>query len=152
MKAKRTWNIRKDGKGVSPVIATILMVAITVVLAAVLYVMVTIFMQGGGPPIMGSLYYLDGSSDPVNGDATFTLMLTDPENPQLSTIKVSVLDDSGDVVDSATKNWTHIVSDANHIKGGDRLKISVPGTDISGYEVLISATGYSNNFGDKIPD
>ena len=34
---KRSW---KDRKGVSPVIATILMVAITVVLAAVLYVMV----------------------------------------------------------------------------------------------------------------
>lgn len=34
---KRHW---RDRKGVSPVIATILMVAITVVLAAVLYVMV----------------------------------------------------------------------------------------------------------------
>ena len=37
---KKTWTIRKDAKAVSPVIATILMVAITVVLAAVLYVMV----------------------------------------------------------------------------------------------------------------
>jgi len=37
---KRTWIIRKDSEAVSPVIATILMVAITVVLAAVLYVMV----------------------------------------------------------------------------------------------------------------
>ena len=37
---KKTWAIRKDAEGVSPVIATILMVAITVVLAAVLYVMV----------------------------------------------------------------------------------------------------------------
>jgi flagellin-like protein len=36
---KRIWNIKKKS-GVSPVIATILMVAITVVLAAVLYVMV----------------------------------------------------------------------------------------------------------------
>lgn len=36
---KRIWKVRKD-EGVSPVIATILMVAITVVLAAVLYVMV----------------------------------------------------------------------------------------------------------------
>jgi flagellin-like protein len=36
---KRLWNIKKKS-GVSPVIATILMVAITVVLAAVLYVMV----------------------------------------------------------------------------------------------------------------
>lgn len=37
---KKTWTVRKDSDAVSPVIATILMVAITVVLAAVLYVMV----------------------------------------------------------------------------------------------------------------
>jgi flagellin-like protein len=43
---KKIWAIRKDAEGVSPVIATILMVAITVVLAAVLYVMVLGF--GGG--------------------------------------------------------------------------------------------------------
>jgi len=45
---KRNWAIRKDAEGVSPVIATILMVAITVVLAAVLYVMVLGFGTGGG--------------------------------------------------------------------------------------------------------
>jgi len=38
---KKLWLIRKDEEAVSPVIATILMVAITVVLAAVLYVMVS---------------------------------------------------------------------------------------------------------------
>jgi flagellin-like protein len=37
---KKIWKIRKNSEAVSPVIATILMVAITVVLAAVLYVMV----------------------------------------------------------------------------------------------------------------
>jgi flagellin-like protein len=37
---KKIWTVRKDSDAVSPVIATILMVAITVVLAAVLYVMV----------------------------------------------------------------------------------------------------------------
>jgi len=42
------WIIRKDEKAVSPVIATILMVAITVVLAAVLYVMVTGLLAGPG--------------------------------------------------------------------------------------------------------
>jgi len=42
---KKSW---KDRKGVSPVIATILMVAITVVLAAVLYVMVMGFGGEGG--------------------------------------------------------------------------------------------------------
>ncbi len=39
--------IRKDERAVSPVIATILMVAITVVLAAVLYVMVSGLIGGG---------------------------------------------------------------------------------------------------------
>lgn len=43
---KKIWSIRKDEEAVSPVIATILMVAITVVLAAVLYVMV---LGIGGP-------------------------------------------------------------------------------------------------------
>ncbi len=43
---KKLWKMKKDA--VSPVIATILMVAITVVLAAVLYVMVMGFGGGGG--------------------------------------------------------------------------------------------------------
>jgi flagellin-like protein len=37
---KKVWSVRKELEAVSPVIATILMVAITVVLASVLYVMV----------------------------------------------------------------------------------------------------------------
>ena len=47
--------IRNDREGVSPVIATILLVAITVVLAAVLYVMVSGLLTpvGNGPQIMG---------------------------------------------------------------------------------------------------
>lgn len=44
---KRKSFIRKDEEGVSPVIATILMVAITVVLAAVLYIMVIGLAPGG---------------------------------------------------------------------------------------------------------
>ncbi len=45
---RKSWIVRKDEKAVSPVIATILMVAITVVLAAVLYVMVTGLLAGPG--------------------------------------------------------------------------------------------------------
>jgi flagellin-like protein len=47
----KVWAMRKNEEAVSPVIATILMVAITVVLAAVLYVMVLAFIitpPGGG--------------------------------------------------------------------------------------------------------
>lgn len=50
---KKIWAVRKDSEAVSPVIATILMVAITVVLAAVLYVMVLGF--GGTPGSTPSL-------------------------------------------------------------------------------------------------
>jgi flagellin-like protein len=51
---KKIWKIRKNSEAVSPVIATILMVAITVVLAAVLYVMVMGFTPGGGTTPQGS--------------------------------------------------------------------------------------------------
>ncbi|HIH76603.1 MAG TPA: type IV pilin [Methanomassiliicoccales archaeon] len=53
---KKMWKL--NNKAVSPVIATILMVAITVVLAAVLYVMVMGFGSGGGDETpSGSLTY-----------------------------------------------------------------------------------------------
>jgi flagellin-like protein len=48
---KRCKFIRKDEDAVSPVIATILMVAITVVLAAVLYIMVIGLTPGGGTTV-----------------------------------------------------------------------------------------------------
>ena len=51
---KKIWKIRKDSEAVSPVIATILMVAITVVLAAVLYVMVMGFGGTGQQTPTGS--------------------------------------------------------------------------------------------------
>jgi flagellin-like protein len=46
---RKLRTIRRDGRGVSPVIATILMVAITVVLAAVLYMMVAIMIPPERP-------------------------------------------------------------------------------------------------------
>ena len=51
---KKIWKKRKNSEAVSPVIATILMVAITVVLAAVLYVMVMGFGTTGNQTPTGS--------------------------------------------------------------------------------------------------
>jgi flagellin-like protein len=51
---KKIWKKRKNSEAVSPVIATILMVAITVVLAAVLYVMVMGFGTTGNQTPQGS--------------------------------------------------------------------------------------------------
>jgi len=64
--------IRKDEGAVSPVIATILMVAITVVLAAVLYVMVSGLLSptGSGPRAIGVAPAR--SADGTNWTLTFT--------------------------------------------------------------------------------
>lgn len=61
---KKIWAMKKETEAVSPVIATILMVAITVVLAAVLYVMVLGI--GGG----GNVAPAVGLSSSVSGDGT----------------------------------------------------------------------------------
>ena len=81
---KSVRNIRKDEAAVSPVIATILMVAITVVLAAVLYVMVSGLISGPGaaPQLIGvnprnlaSVWSLDISKVPNPHSLTTTSLL-----------------------------------------------------------------------------
>ncbi len=134
------------------VIIVILIVVGTVVGAAVLYVMTTGYMSGGSTPVSGILTYYSYTSDPENGEATFTLSMTTPYNPGVYDMDVTVLDDSGYTVWNADTEWIHIVSDSQHIQGGDRLRIDVPGTDISGYEVVISITGYSGSFGGRVPN
>ena len=63
---KKIWNARKDSEGVSPVIATILMVAITVVLAAILMVMVMGMTDSGTTtPTIAQI-----NVDPAAADAT----------------------------------------------------------------------------------
>ena len=67
---KRIWILRKSREGVSPVIATILLVAVTVVLAAILYVM-ALGIGGPGtvsPPVFGT----NEGGDPNNYSWTLT--------------------------------------------------------------------------------
>lgn len=67
-KAERRW--RKRGKrGVSPIIATILLVAITVVLAAVLYILISGLTKGPGNTPLGSALAVGPASESVNGTA-----------------------------------------------------------------------------------
>ncbi len=93
--------IRKDRKAVSPVIATILMVAITVVLAAVLYVMVSGLVQGPGdiPQPIGisvsgtlaggtqwKLTIASSPSEPLVADVLFVLIDADTGLPTSATL------------------------------------------------------------------
>ncbi len=63
--------IRKDENAVSPVIATILMVAITVVLAAVLYVMVSGLIGGGPSTTKPAVTF--GSTTAITNGFTFSV-------------------------------------------------------------------------------
>ncbi len=82
--------IRKDEEAVSPVIATILMVAITVVLAAVLYVMVSglITSPGSTPKQVGAAITSSGG----NWIVTFTSV---PAGMANSTVLLSVTTTAG---------------------------------------------------------
>src|SRR3989449_8475095 len=84
--------IRKDEAAVSPVIATILMVAITVVLAAVLYVMVSGLLTptGQGPRVMG--VNIGTSGDGTN----WTLLITTtPSGLTTSAVKLTITTTGG---------------------------------------------------------
>ncbi len=81
-------NIRRNEKAVSPVIATILMVAITVVLAAVLYVMVSGLIGTGttGAPTVEMI--------PTSTSEGYELQFAQPSRAEgLSAYKVTVLKD-----------------------------------------------------------
>jgi archaeal type IV pilus assembly protein PilA len=61
----RSWR-RKNKRGVSPIIATILLVAITVVLAAVLYILISGFTKGPGNTPLGTAYTFGSASQTSN--------------------------------------------------------------------------------------
>ena len=73
---KKIWKKRKNSEAVSPVIATILMVAITVVLAAVLYVMVMGFGTGTANTPTGAF---TGTPASVTGGYKLSFGVVSPE-------------------------------------------------------------------------
>jgi flagellin-like protein len=70
-KSERSWR-RKNRRAVSPIIATILLVAITVVLAAVLYILIQQYTKSGASGVpLGSALSLSASQDSVHAGTTY---------------------------------------------------------------------------------
>ena len=134
---KKTWAIRKDAEGVSPVIATILMVAITVVLAAVLYVMVLGFGTGGTstPSVQFTSWAATSSPDGYKG------VLTTPTS-EVSWTDVTIILQTG----SSSESWTTITQasltgtgvQTQAVGQGSTLTFYLNVTDLGG-------NGYVNN-------
>jgi flagellin-like protein len=133
---KKMWKMRKDKSAVSPVIATILMVAITVVLAAVLYVMVMGFGGNGGSTPTASL-----SSAPTTTAHQYKITVL---SVSVNTIQTSNL---GVVVTGVTYSGipviAHAVAGSTTLGAGDSITVTFTGTGLATVAIRDNAT--SNN-------
>jgi flagellin-like protein len=133
---KKIWKKRKNSEAVSPVIATILMVAITVVLAAVLYVMVMGF--GGNTPQTPAGSFTGTPQSVTTTSYRLTFGVVSPET-KFADCKVTITIGATSAVAAkvialpttsftapdpvATITWTDLGGDGK-ISVGDRLVIS----------------------------
>ena len=124
-------NILKDDKAVSPVIATILMVAITVVLAATLYMMLP-GADDAGTPVSGNISAeiteITNTEPTYNVTINFHTMGT-PSRPALDTIEVyvdgEIAFENGDVAedDTATDYDTSFLTGDDELRSGASLTL-----------------------------
>jgi|WetSurMetagenome_2_1015567.scaffolds.fasta_scaffold68423_4 flagellin-like protein len=99
---KKMWKMKKSKEAVSPVIATILMVAITVVLAAVLYVMVMGF--GSNPDSNPTMSLTDSPYGPAHQQKVMVAEVSDPID--ISSAKISlVIDGTAYTISGATGSF-----------------------------------------------
>ncbi|MDD1772915.1 MAG: type IV pilin [Methanomassiliicoccales archaeon] len=137
---KKMW--KKNNKAVSPVIATILMVAITVVLAAVLYVMV-MGMSGG-----------DTASSPtctLQTDSNNNVVISISPATAFGTMSFKIADeDAVDFADGAsctygtTNTITATFDDVgadDKVTTGDYFTITEAGTGASGTLIILWTSG-----------
>lgn len=117
---KKVWEKRLKEEAVSPVIAVILMVAITVVLAAVLYVTVNEMMRiKGGPAPQGSLYVRESE----NEEGTYTAtMISISDTVKYEDFYVAIDTDDGIIILGTTEDG---LSGGNW--NGNVLSVQLPG-------------------------
>ncbi len=135
---KKMW--KKNNKAVSPVIATILMVAITVVLAAVLYVMVMGFGDSGNPE--APTVSLTKTTISTGYSVVITISPATPDT------NIAVALDG--VV--ATTGFTLVQADADTISTGDRIVFTSAEATAAGSVQLVYTGGESNQFVGNIID
>jgi len=131
---KKMWKL--NNKAVSPVIATILMVAITVVLAAVLYVMVMGFGGGGNDETpTGSLTYTN------TGTGNYTVTIASISANDVLQGQVSwIVDGTEELVGV---NWVGTDGADQPVISGS--SIAITGLDAGAHTIALLYTPTSNN-------
>lgn len=134
MNSKKFAKRMKDS-GVSPVIATILMVAITVVLAAVLYVMVSGFTHSPGAANSAGMTNSQGSTS-----WTITVSSVSASNIPNSNLRIVVTGASGGTPYDGSSGTTGLVAGtAAEIGTGSTNYVTVTYTPLSTGETYLSA-------------
>ncbi len=126
---KKMW--KKNNKAVSPVIATILMVAITVVLAAVLYVMVMGFGSGG-------------SNDTPTGSLTWEKTATNTYRVSIASISDSdVLRSDVELYNNGTEITavTWVPAAGQYVTAGSYFTIVVSANSVNSINLLYTPSG-----------
>jgi len=129
---KKMW--KKNNKAVSPVIATILMVAITVVLAAVLYVMVMGFGDSGNPD--APTVSLTKTTTTTGYSVVITI------SPATNDTKMAIALNGA----VATSGFTLVQADPNTISTGDRIVFTSAQATAAGSVQMVYTGGESNQF------
>ncbi len=159
--------IYKKEEGVSPVIATILMVAITVVLAATVYIMVAGIGTGGTNKFIASLNYQTQNSDPAktpsSGFVNLTVSMSSPSSAAYSKVTVVAivsgtsytvhLGTNGQGTDSGSKINVKVLDmdGGGTLSDGDTLYIYSTTMFLSGAQISLSISGYSGNAQVTVP-
>jgi len=156
--------IYKKEEGVSPVIATILMVAITVVLAATVWLLVSGYMGGGtSSPLTMSLTYNAQQSNETM--AVFDVVMSHPSQASYTNVKITLKESSGNTIGTAGNalnstgvatfgSYTVKVLDLNgngKLDTGDQIVIEGGSNNVSGITIYIYITGYSGNVQATVP-
>ncbi len=133
--------LKRNEEGVSPVIATILMVAITVVLAATLYMMVGDIGGDASTAVAGRISHRDGTQFEF-------VSLEQPSSVDPDDVEITVLDDDGVEKDSGTigeEDWSLLSGE--EVVAGSRFDVDdISAEDIEEEdidEVVIRIDGYS---------
>ncbi len=157
---------KEDNQAVSPVIATILMVAITVVLAATLYMMIDTG-EDGRSLLTGDLSYRSAGSRlsayEVEGEewthqahARLDISLRSPPNVEEDRIEVIVLNANGTALPAEDIDYFYefsLLNEDDRVATGTRLIITVTGLEegdrIGNYETVIRVPLYDGTISQR---
>ncbi|MEF8874907.1 MAG: archaellin/type IV pilin N-terminal domain-containing protein [Candidatus Thermoplasmatota archaeon] len=156
--------INRLDEGVSPIIATILMVSITVVLSATLYTMVgNMSAEESRSPLLGSLNRHD--------ERTVSISMTTPPRAEMEDVNVLVLGEykeSGEIIDLSFEDWDqgtsqdgdytaawYLLSNGEELSDSSRLRFIknenyVLFDEFSELEIIIRVEDYSGTISKEL--